>query len=198
MPIVAQRPLPGSAAVVERGLAHELDLDAAVDARDGPHEHVLGVLVGRRSRVRGDRVLAAARAHHERVAHDRPPTRGLPRSHQRVGPRLVGPAAGHVDPERTETERTGPPVEQRPEHARRVKTRDAQPVDRAVGRHERARMTVGEECVVGDRGERRRRRGALGHRRAPFGRCGRLVVVARLGRFPIVLDRCRAHDATHG
>ena len=111
----------------------------------------------------------SARAHRQRVAHDRPPRRRLPCRHQRVGPRLIGPAAGHVDPERAETERAGATVQQRPEHARRVKPRDAQPVDRPVGRHQRARMTVRQERVVGDRRERRRRRGALRHRRAPLG-----------------------------
>ena len=50
------------ARVVEGGLADELDLDAAVEAFDGPDEQMLGVVVGRGSRVRRDRVLAAGRA----------------------------------------------------------------------------------------------------------------------------------------
>ena len=52
-------------------------------------------------------------------------------------------------------------VEQRAEHARRVEARHAQPVDRAVGRDERAGVAVRQERVVGDRRERRRRRRAL-------------------------------------
>ena len=71
--VVGDRPLGRNAAVVERRLAHEVDLDAAVDAAGRAHEHVLGVLVGRRPRMRRDRVLAAARSHRQRVAHDHPP-----------------------------------------------------------------------------------------------------------------------------
>jgi hypothetical protein len=62
-----------------------------------------------------------------------------------------------VDPERTEPERPGLPVEQAAEHARRVEGGDAEPVDRAVGRDQRARVAVGQEAVLGDRRERRRR-----------------------------------------
>ena len=47
------------------------------------------------------------------------------------------------------------------EDARRVEARHAEPVDGAVRRDERARVAVGEERVVGDRRERRGRRGAL-------------------------------------
>ena len=51
-------------------------------------------------------------------------------------------------------------VEQAAEDARGVEARHAQPVDGPVRRHERARVAVGEEGVVGDRRERRRRRRA--------------------------------------
>ena len=198
--VFRQRPLPRCAAVIEPRLAHELDFDAALDAPDGPHEHVLGVLVGRRPGVRGDRILAAARTHHQRVANDRPPAWSLPRSYQRVGPWLIGPAAWNVDPERAEPERAGAPVKQRSEHARRVKPRHAQPIDRAIRCDQRSRMTVRHERIVGDRGERRRSRCALGHRRglrlALRGR-GRLGAVGGLVRIALGLDR-GAHDATHG
>ena len=160
-----QRPVGEDAAVVEPGLAHELDLDAALDAFDRPHEHVVGVLVGRRARVRRDRVLAATRSHRQRVVNRRPPGRRLPGGDERVGPGLVVPAARHVDPERAEPERARATIEQRPEHAWRVEPRDAQPVDRAVGRDQRAGVAIRQERVVGDRRERRRRRGALRHRR---------------------------------
>ena len=82
----------GVAAVVEDRLADELDLDAALDALDGAHEHVVGVVVGRRARVRRDRVLAAPRAHRQRVAHDDPAARRLPRRDERVRARLVARA----------------------------------------------------------------------------------------------------------
>ena len=55
---VDQRPLARRAAVVEHRLADQLDLDAAVEAFDRAHEHVVGVVVGRRPRVRRDLVLA--------------------------------------------------------------------------------------------------------------------------------------------
>ena len=54
---VDERPLRRRAAVVEGRLADELDLDLALDALDRPHEHVVAVVVGRRPRVRRDRVL---------------------------------------------------------------------------------------------------------------------------------------------
>jgi hypothetical protein len=78
MPICAQRPLGRDPAVVERGLAHEVDLDRPVDAAGGPHEHVVGVLVERRSRVGGDRILPASRTDSQRVADDDPAGRRLP------------------------------------------------------------------------------------------------------------------------
>ena len=50
--VVDQRPFGGRSAVVEGGLADELDLDLALDALDRPHEHVVAVVVGRRPGVR--------------------------------------------------------------------------------------------------------------------------------------------------
>jgi hypothetical protein len=114
MPVRAQRPVAGIAAVVERGLAHEVDLHRAVDASRGADERVVGVLVERRSRVRGDRILPTARTHRQRVAHDHPAGGRLPRRDDRVGPRLVDPVARDVDPERTEPEAARAAVEQRP------------------------------------------------------------------------------------
>ena len=106
-------------------------------------------------------------------------------------------AARHVDPERPEPERAGSAIEQRPEHAGRVEPRHAQPVDRAVGRHQRAGVTVREERVVGDRRKRRRRCGASAWTAAAPVRRGAssasAVVAARA-----LLGLGRAHDATHG
>ena len=64
---VDERPLRRLATVVEDGLADELDLDPAVEALDRAHEHVVGVVVGRRPRVRRDLVLVVVRAHRQRV-----------------------------------------------------------------------------------------------------------------------------------
>ena len=106
-------------------------------------------------------VLDPPRTQRERVAHHDPAGRHLPGGDQRVGARLVLTRRGHVGGERGEPEMTGLPVQQGAEHARGVEARDAQPADPAVRRDERARMAVREERVVGDRRERRRRRGAL-------------------------------------
>ena len=176
--VAHERPLARDAAVVEDGLAHELDLDVAVDAAHRADEQVLGVVVGRRPGVRRDGVLGAARAHGQRVAHDDPAARGVPRRLEDVGARLVAPAGRDVDPERGEAEVARLAVEQRPEHARRVEARDAEPADAAVGRDERAGVAVREERVLGDRRERRGRRGAL------------------RGGLRLVVDG--AHEPTHG
>src|SRR5205809_7218557 len=65
------------------------------------------------------------------------------------------------DPERAEAEEPRLAVEQAAEHARRVEARDAEPVDRAVGRDQRSGVAVGEERVVRDRRKGRRRGCAL-------------------------------------
>jgi hypothetical protein len=56
--VLGQGPGGGLAAVVEHRLADEVDLGVAVDAGDGPHEQVVGVVVGRWPGVGGDRVVA--------------------------------------------------------------------------------------------------------------------------------------------
>ncbi len=186
--VADERPVGGRAAVVEDGLADELDLHAPVDARDGAHEHVLGVVVGGRARVRRDRVLARARADHERVVHDDPAARGVPGGLEQVRAGRVAAARRDVDAERGQAEVARLAVEQRAEHARCVEARHAQPADAPVGRDERAGVAVGDEAVVGDRRERGRGGGALrglgGARRGDRAGAGR-----RVGG---------AHDATHG
>src|SRR5205823_12193222 len=66
-----------------------------------------------------------------------------------------------VDPERGEAEVARLAVEEAAEDARAVEARHAQPADPSVGCDERARVAVGEEGVVRDRRERRRRGCAL-------------------------------------
>ena len=94
------------------------------------------------------------------------PRRRLPGRHQRCScPARSARPAGTLMPNGPSRNVARLAVEQRAEHARRVEARDAQPVDDAVGRDQRAGVAVGEERVVGDRRERRRRRGALRLRR---------------------------------
>ena len=158
---VHERPLRGSAAVVEDGLTDELDLDAALETFHRAHEDVLCVVVGRRPRVRRDRVLGLAGPHRQRLADDDPAVRRLPGRLEDVRARDIGACSRVVDPERSEAEETGLAVEQAPEHALRVEARHAQPVDRTVLSDERSGVAVREERVVRDRRERRRRRRAL-------------------------------------
>ncbi len=148
-----QRPFGRHAAIVEHGLADQLDLDFAVEAQDRAHQHVIGVVVGGGPCMRRDLVLAVPRAHREGVANHDPAGRRLPGRQQDVGARLVEHAGRVVDAERPEPEGARLSVEQRAEHARRVEARHAQPVDCPVGRHQRARVAVREEGVVGDRRE---------------------------------------------
>ena len=56
-PVLDQRPLGWRAAVLEGGLADDLDLDLAFQAFDGTNEHVVRVVVRGRPRVRSDGVL---------------------------------------------------------------------------------------------------------------------------------------------
>ena len=97
---VDQRPLGRRPAVVERRLADQLDLDGAVQAADGTHQQVIGVVVGRRPGVRGDLVLALPRTHGQGVADLDPARRRLPRRREDVRPGLVHPRGRVVDPER--------------------------------------------------------------------------------------------------
>jgi hypothetical protein len=115
---VDQGPFTRRAPVVERRLAHQLDLDLSVQAPDRAHHHVLGVLVRRRTGVRGHHVLALGRSHHQRIAHLHPPPRGLPRRDQDVGSGFVVATGRNVDAERREAEHAALAVQQRAEHAR--------------------------------------------------------------------------------
>ena len=167
-----QRPFGRRPAVVERRLAHEIDLDGALQAADRAHQEVIGVVVGGRPGVRRDLVLGLPWTHRQRVADQDPARRRLPRRREDVRAGLVDPRGRVVDPEGPEPEVARLTVEQGAEHAGRVEAGDAQPVDRAVGRDQGAGVAVGQERVVGDGRERGGCRRALGG----------LVV----------------HDATHG
>ena len=162
VPVIArQLPLAGRPSVIEDRIADQLDLDGPLDPTNRPDEQVVGVPVGGRPRVGRDQVLPLRRTDREGVAHLDPAGLRLPGGHEDVRAGLVGACRGHVDAERTQTEQPRPAVQQRPEHARGVEARHAEPIDRSVGRDERAGVAVGQERVVLDRGERGRHRGAL-------------------------------------
>ena len=143
------------AAVVEGRLADELDLNPAFKAVDRSHQHMVGVVVGRRPGVRGDLVLVIPGADRQRVADENPSGRSLPRRCQDVRARLVDPRRRVVDPEGPEPKASTLPVKQAAKHARRIEAGHAEPVDRPIGGHERAGAAVGQERVIGDRRERR-------------------------------------------
>ena len=114
---VSQCPLCLRPPVVEAGLADEVDSDLTLDTHHRSYEHVFGVIVYRRPRVRCDRVLAKIGPYRQRVSDD-DPTRGcLPRRDENVGARLVRSSGGMVDAERPEPEETRLPVEHAGEDA---------------------------------------------------------------------------------
>ena len=67
-----------------------------------------------------------------------------------IGAGLVAAGDRHALAVGADAKPAGAAVEDRGEHARRVESRQAQPLDRAVGRHQRAGVAVGQEGVVGD------------------------------------------------
>ena len=121
---VDQRPSRLCTAVIESGLANQLDLDAAIEALDRAHQHVVGVVVGRRPRVRCDLVLVIQRAHRQGCADENPARGGPPGRLDDVRTRLICVCSGVRDAERREVEDTGASIEQAAEHARRVEARD--------------------------------------------------------------------------
>ena len=90
--------------IVERRLAHQLDLDGTVEALDESHQHVLGIIVGGRSRMGGDTVGPSTGSHRERVMHEQPASRRVPRGGQHVGARHIRALGGYVDAVRAEAE----------------------------------------------------------------------------------------------
>ena len=68
----------GVAAVVERRLADQFDLDLALEALDCPHEHVVGVLVGGWACMRRVRGPMRRRPDRQRVVDHDPASRRLP------------------------------------------------------------------------------------------------------------------------
>ena len=81
---VDERPLGRRPAVVEHRLADELDLDRALEALDGPDEHVVGVVVRRGTGVRRDDVLTAAGPIVSASRTTIQPDRRLPGGHEDV------------------------------------------------------------------------------------------------------------------
>ena len=146
-------PSAGGARVVEHGDAVGDDLDPAAEARRDPQQRPLrGRVAGYPADV-GAAVADVGRAHDEHVLHGQPAGGRVPGRLQHHRPGHVAAGVRHHRVRRAEAERARGAVEQCPEHARRVRAGEAQPLDRAVGGDERAHLAVGEERVLGDRGE---------------------------------------------
>ncbi len=149
--------------VVETRVEDDLHGSLAFDALDAPMN-----LVGCRPRVVGPR--------HVVRQPNRPVTldakHGL--QHVRIGVVALQAFEGIVDgadacrPSRVL-------VEQRPEHRRAVETRKAEPIDRAIGTHERRRKAVTDQSVVCNR--ERARRLFVGEHEGPIQPLGGAVQV---------------------
>ena len=118
----------GFAAVVESRLADQLDLDRALEALDGAHQHVLGVIVGRWPGVRRHQIRPLPRAHGQRVVDEQPATRRVPGRRHHVRARHIGTRGGHVDAVRAEPEGPCPAVQEvrRTRSASRKRARHSQ------------------------------------------------------------------------
>jgi hypothetical protein len=158
------------AAVVERGLALEDEVDRPAQAPCRSQQHALGLVVGRCSAM-GARswAIVAPWADQENIAHHRPARRGVPGrlEHQRSGQITPVGRDGHV--RRSQPEPSGVSIEHRREDARAVHPRQAHPLHTAARRDERAHLAIGYERVVGDRRKRTstdrrpRRAGRISH-----------------------------------
>ncbi len=179
-------PAGADAVVVERRLAVHHQLDRAAHTAHRAQQDVLGVPVHRRAAMGArPRLDVVPRAHHQRVADDHPAGVGLPGGLQDQAARQVAARGGHGHPVGPQPEVPGAAVQDRAEHARRVRPRHAQPLHRAGGRDQAGVLTVGEERVVGDRRERVpqrsarrvRHRGRHGERRGARGGLVGLFIV---------------------
>ena len=90
----------------------------------------------------------------ERVAHHQPAGARLPGGLENHAAGQVTPRRGHLHVRRPEAEAAGVAVEDRAYHGGAVELRQAEPLDVPAGRDERRDLTVGEEAVIPDRGER--------------------------------------------
>ena len=96
------------APVVERRLADDLELDLSLEALDRPHEHVVGIVVRGRARVRRDLVLVIPGADRQSVKDDAPSRTASSRSSEDIRPGLVRARGRMVDPERRRSGRSRP------------------------------------------------------------------------------------------
>jgi hypothetical protein len=127
--------VPAAVPVAEqRGTVHH-DLDPAADALRDPDQGADSAGIGRGPVVVRPAPTARDRADGQEVLHGHPPRGGLPGGFQHHRPRQVPALLRDLGVGRAEPERPGGPVEQRPEHARGIGPRQAQPLHGAVRRN---------------------------------------------------------------
>ena len=90
------------------------------------------------------------RADGQEVLHGHPSRAGLPGGLQHHRPRHVSALLRHLGVARAEPEQARRPVQERTEHARRVGTRQAQPLDRPVRGDQAALLAIGKQPVLGN------------------------------------------------
>ena len=154
--LLRRGPASRHAAVTETGPTHQLERNLPLEALDRPHQHVVGVMVGRRAGVRlSGLVIGVPVADRQSIVDDRPPGGGHPGRLEHVGARYVAPAGGDVHAVGSKTKGSGAAVEQRAEDTFAIKTRQAEPLNGAVGCDQCACVAVREERILGDRRKRR-------------------------------------------
>ena len=115
---VVHRPGGGCASIVEGRLADDFELDLSLEALDRPHEHVVGIVVPGRARVRRDLILVIPGADRQSVKDAHPAGWRLPGRSKDIRPGLVRARGRMVDPERRKAEEAGLSVEEAAEDAR--------------------------------------------------------------------------------
>ncbi len=137
--------------VIKEGRTVDHHLDLAAETRRSPQQHASRAEIGRCPVVVRAAVMDVSLTHHQQVMDNEPPGRSLPGRLQDHRSRDVGALIRHLLVRRAEPELAGSPVQQRPEHTRRVRAGKAQPLNRAVGRDQAALLAIREERVVLDR-----------------------------------------------
>ena len=149
--VVVVAPLPGGGPVLEERHAVGDDLDLASDAGRRAHEGPGGRGVRRGPPIAGTPLVDLDGSDDEEVVDDEPSGGGVPRRFEHHGAGQVPALVWDEGAGRPESKLARRPVEQRPEDAGRVRPGKAEPLDRAVRRHQTAVLAVGQEAVVGDR-----------------------------------------------
>ncbi len=144
-----------AAPVVEHRLAVQDGLHLAVEAAHRAQQDVIGVVVGRHPAVGVRAVLVVMPGTDEqRLAYHDPSAALLPARLEDHRAREVAASDRDHRVRRADAKATSVAIEDRPEDTRAVHPRQAQPFHIAARRHQRGRLAVGEEAVLGDGRER--------------------------------------------